>query len=291
MNELVIDREHIRLLRFTQTQFDAFAKLSGDTNPIHTDPEFSARTTFGRTVAHGMFLYGNIIRELGEFLPPFVQVFQEMMFPNPTFTEENLELRLKILELNEEKNVVKIETTLSKPDGTNGLQGYSLVYLLDKETSTSYPRIESGIGEYAPSEITHKGLKVGQRDEVSSFIPQSDLDDYQTIFNDRNSLFTSPVFARQFGFKGCLIPGSLIGGLFSYQLGMKLPGKGTNWLKQKFHFLRPLYPTQEIITRVEVVRIRPEKDLVNLSTIARSSQGYVLVEGEALVHVQDIEEA
>ena len=289
MNELIIDQERSRSLRFTQTQFDAFAKLSRDTNPIHTDPDFSARTTFGRTVAHGMFLYGNVIRELGEFLPTFVQLYQEMMFSSPTFTEENLELRLKILELSEEKNVAKIETTISKPDDTNGLQGYSLVYLLDEEASISYPDIESGIGEYAPSEITHKGLRIGQRDEVSSSIDQNNLDDYQAIFNDRNSLFTDSEFARQFGFEECPIPGSLIGGLFSYQLGIRLPGKGTNWLKQKFHFLRPLYPKQEIITRVEVIRIRPEKDLVNLSTIGRSSQGNVLVEGEALVHVQDLE--
>ena len=289
MNELVIDQEHSRSLRFTQNQFNAFAKLSGDTNPIHTDPEFSARTTFGRTVAHGMFLYGNVIRELGEFMPPFVQLYQEMMFPSPTFTEEDLELKLKLLELSEEKRVAKIETILSKPDGKNGLQGYSLVYLLGEESITSYPDIESGISEYTPSEITHKGLRIGQKDEVSSSINQNDLDDYQVIFDEGNSLFTDSEFARQFGFEGCLIPGSLIGGLFSYQLGMRLPGKGTNWLKQKFHFLRPLYPKQEIITRVEVIRIRPEKDLVNISTIGRSSQGDILVEGEALVHVQDLE--
>jgi acyl dehydratase len=234
-----------------------------------------------------MFLYGNVIRELGEFLPPFVQLYQEMMFPSPTFTEEDLEVKLRLLELSEEKDVAKIDTIISKPDDTNGLQGHTLVYLLDEGSSTSFPDIESGLGEYPPSEIVHKGLKIGQKDRVSSSFSKNDLDDYQVIFDDRNSLFMDSEFARQFGFKECLIPGSLIGGLFSYQLGMRLPGKGTNWLKQKFHFLRPLYPKQEIITRVEVIRIRPEKDLVNLSTIGRSSQGNVLLEGEALVHVQD----
>ncbi len=44
--------------RLSQDDFLAFARLSGDENPIHTDALFSARTRFGRPVAHGMFLYG-----------------------------------------------------------------------------------------------------------------------------------------------------------------------------------------------------------------------------------------
>lgn len=32
----------------------AFARLSGDDNRIHTDPEFSKTTMFGRQVAHGL---------------------------------------------------------------------------------------------------------------------------------------------------------------------------------------------------------------------------------------------
>ena len=32
----------------------AFARLSGDVNRIHTDPEFSKTTIFGRQVAHGL---------------------------------------------------------------------------------------------------------------------------------------------------------------------------------------------------------------------------------------------
>ena len=33
-----------------------FAKLTGDFNPIHVDPEFAAGSHFGRTVAHGMMV-------------------------------------------------------------------------------------------------------------------------------------------------------------------------------------------------------------------------------------------
>jgi len=38
----------------SQDDFDRFAWPSSDQNPIHVDPLFSARTSFWRTVSHGM---------------------------------------------------------------------------------------------------------------------------------------------------------------------------------------------------------------------------------------------
>lgn len=74
----------------TQADFNAFAALSGDDNPIHVDPEFSARTSFGRTVSHGMLLY-SILRGLAEKLAPGArQLSQELMFPAPAYADERL---------------------------------------------------------------------------------------------------------------------------------------------------------------------------------------------------------
>ena len=49
---------------FAQDDFVRFADLSSDNNPVHIDPKFSARTRFGRTVAHGMLLSSMICRVL-----------------------------------------------------------------------------------------------------------------------------------------------------------------------------------------------------------------------------------
>lgn len=72
----------------TQAEFDAFAELSGDDNPIHISPTFSARTRFGRTVAHGVFLL-TILRGLADRLVPGGrQIEQTAMYPAPTFAGE-----------------------------------------------------------------------------------------------------------------------------------------------------------------------------------------------------------
>ncbi len=79
----------------TQDEFDAFARLSGDDNPIHVDPEFSARTAFGRTVSHGMLIYTKLWGLLLRARPGTRQINQTMMFPNPTFTGEPVRLEVK----------------------------------------------------------------------------------------------------------------------------------------------------------------------------------------------------
>lgn len=76
----------------TQADFDAFAELSGDDNPIHVDAEFSARTRFGRTVSHGMLLYSRLWALLRQHYPEHRHAMQALMFPNPAYAEEELEI-------------------------------------------------------------------------------------------------------------------------------------------------------------------------------------------------------
>lgn len=79
----------------TQAEFDAFAAVSGDDNPIHTDPGFSARTRFGRTVSHGMLIYARLWAMLGAAWPGRAARTTTMMFPNPAYAGEALRLRIQ----------------------------------------------------------------------------------------------------------------------------------------------------------------------------------------------------
>ena len=47
------DRLPVLCKRMTQETIDSWADISGDYNPLHTDPDFAAATRFGGTIAHG----------------------------------------------------------------------------------------------------------------------------------------------------------------------------------------------------------------------------------------------
>jgi len=75
---------------FCQADFDRFARLSGDDNPIHTDPQFSSQTRFGRTVAHGLLLCSVLRGLIEKSAPGSVLLEQSVMFPAPSFSDEPL---------------------------------------------------------------------------------------------------------------------------------------------------------------------------------------------------------
>ncbi len=89
------------------------------------------------------------------------------------------------------------------------------------------------------------------------------------------------------GDPGEAVPEPLIGALFSYLLGVKLPGPGTNYLKQEIAFLVPAPLDTELTASVEVTRIRPEKAIVDLWAQARLPDGTVVAEGRSLVKFAD----
>ncbi|MBX3455855.1 hypothetical protein [Ferrovibrio sp.] len=84
------------------------------------------------------------------------------------------------------------------------------------------------------------------------------------------------------------VPEPLIGALFSYLLGVELPGFGTNYLKQEMQFLRPAPAGQPLSASVEITRLRPDKHLVDLRTACTGPDGTLYCEGRALVLAKDV---
>lgn len=114
---------------FTQDDFDRFAELSGDDNPIHVDPAYAAKTHFGGTVSHGMLLYSVLSGAIQRHLPGARQLAHEMMFPTGTYTGEEIRIRIVVSSLDRDKQEAVLEVSTIRPGGDAGLQGQTRVRL------------------------------------------------------------------------------------------------------------------------------------------------------------------
>ena len=250
---------------FTQADFDRFADLTGDNNPIHVDADFSARTSFGKTVAHGMLLYSTICRVLSTQYPGpgILQIKQDLMFQNPTYTDTEITINLELTGVKLDKQRAEIHTMISLPDGRLACDGSTLIHL--PGWKGGFPGIDEIMAVAGDTESRIlKRLQIGQSAAAKRIFRAEDLVEYADLTKDTNPLFTDADYARQAGFKDRIIPGPLLSGMFSDLLGTKLPGRGTNWLKHNLHFPAAAYLGDEITAQVEIIRLRPQKDLVNL---------------------------
>jgi hypothetical protein len=84
------------------------------------------------------------------------------------------------------------------------------------------------------------------------------------------------------------VPNALVGGLISTLLGTTLPGRGTNWMKQSLRFARRARVGERLTASVEIVRLRPDKQLVNLRVACIDDAGAVVCAGEALVLAREM---
>ncbi|QHT71242.1 MaoC family dehydratase [Rhodocytophaga rosea] len=87
--------------QFSQQQVDAFAALSGDTNPIHTDAAYAATTIFRKPIIHG-FLSGSVFSKvLGTQFPGEGTIYlkQTMEFKAPLFVDISYEAVFTVKEI------------------------------------------------------------------------------------------------------------------------------------------------------------------------------------------------
>ncbi len=275
---------------FTQGDFDRFARLTGDDNPIHCDPEFAKRSHFGATVSHGMLLYSCISKAFAELTPGpgAVQVAQELVFPNPTYVGDEITVALQVVAENPD-GTLDLDTTVSKP-GAQGpvITAQGRARVRPRGTPPARPPAAED-GEPPPSDPELYGLRPGMSACVTRSFSPADLDEYGDLVGDRNPIQRDDEAARAAGFERRIVPAPLLAGMFSDLLGTRLPGRGTGWMKQKLSFRAPAYPGEALSARLEIVRLRAAKELVNLKSTIAAAGGRAVCDGEALVLVRNLE--
>ena len=100
--------------RFSYTQDDVnmYAKVSGDTNPLHIDEAVGKASMFGRCIIHG-YLGGSVFTKLfgtTVYADGTVYMKQLMQFMRPMFTGTEYEAVITVQEIFPEKNRILYKT-------------------------------------------------------------------------------------------------------------------------------------------------------------------------------------
>jgi 3-hydroxybutyryl-CoA dehydratase len=104
----VAERRHV----VRADDIDAFAAVSGDTNPLHLDEAYATTTPFGTRIAHGMLAASYLSAVLGADLPGpgAVYLSQTLRFRRPVRIGDEVTARVSIAKIDSERRRVTLET-------------------------------------------------------------------------------------------------------------------------------------------------------------------------------------
>ncbi|MFT7454649.1 MAG: 3-hydroxybutyryl-CoA dehydratase [Saprospiraceae bacterium] len=96
----------------TAKDIEAFAAVTGDSNPVHLDADYAATTPFKARIAHGMMSAGLISTVLGTQLPGpgCIYLDQQIKFRAPVFIDDTVVATVTVEEINQRRGRVSLKT-------------------------------------------------------------------------------------------------------------------------------------------------------------------------------------
>ena len=119
-----------RLVRtLTVADIQAFAAVSGDTNPAHLDPEYANATLFHGVIGHGMWGGSLISTLLGTVFPGPGTIYleQNLRFSRPVRVGDTLNVTVTCTAKHDDKKTVELDCNLVNQKGERVLLGTAKV--------------------------------------------------------------------------------------------------------------------------------------------------------------------
>ncbi len=128
-SELKIGQKASVQKTFTAADVTAFAGISLDVNPIHMSDKYAKSTIFGKRIVHGILTSGLISAVLANKLPGPGTIYlgQELKFTAPVYLGDDITATVEIVEIREDKKIIKLDTTCVNQDGKKVITGLATV--------------------------------------------------------------------------------------------------------------------------------------------------------------------
>jgi acyl dehydratase len=109
-----------------------FTEISGDRNPLHYDLEAARASRFGEIVVQGGVTSAILNAVVAEDLPGPGTVFLQVhwRFKAPVRPGDVITGRVEVKEVREDKPITKIDTRVTRSDGTVVLEGDAVCYTM-----------------------------------------------------------------------------------------------------------------------------------------------------------------
>ncbi len=113
----------------TETDVYLYAGITGDLNPAHINEISAQGSLFKGRIAHGMLTAGLISAVLGMQLPGPGTIYmgQELKFLAPVRFNDTILATVEVIEMNVEKNRIKLSTRCTNQEGVVVLSGVATV--------------------------------------------------------------------------------------------------------------------------------------------------------------------
>ncbi|MFZ0576538.1 MAG: MaoC family dehydratase [Psychrobacillus psychrotolerans] len=110
--------------KFGLEEVMAYAKLTGDFNPVHFDENYARGTIFKKPIVHGPLVITLITTLFANELPGPGSVYlsHEVKYFNPVYYEDEITGTLEVVAINEKQHIF-IKTTCTNQNGILILDG------------------------------------------------------------------------------------------------------------------------------------------------------------------------
>lgn len=133
----------------TEDELVLFARVSGDVNPVHLDPDFAANSMFKERIAHGMWSGSLISAALATVMPGPGTIYldQSLSFKRPVVLDDTLTVRLTVLR-KEPKGRVVVDCDVTNQEGKQVVSGEARVIAPSTRLSLPKPQLPRITIEY-----------------------------------------------------------------------------------------------------------------------------------------------